>query len=74
MMLKTSDTHSAKIFDEYHELDHQVRRIEEGVKTTSDEYIEGPKKERLLLKDRLFEMIKHQLYIHQAGAYTYERF
>ena len=56
--LKMNDRHFQKLFDKYHELDHQVKRIEEGVETTSDDYVETLKKERLNLKDQLFSMIK----------------
>ena len=56
--LKTSNTHFARLFAEYHEVDHEVHRIETGVETTSDEYLEEKKKERLHLKDELFEIIK----------------
>lgn len=57
--LKTSNAHFAKLFDEYHEIEHEVRRIEEGNETTSDDYLEEKKKERLNLKDQLLEMIKN---------------
>lgn len=57
--LKTHDQHFAQLFDEYHELDHEILRIEEGVETTSDEYLEERKKLRLNLKDQLFEIIKN---------------
>jgi uncharacterized protein YdcH (DUF465 family) len=56
--LKTSDSHFAKLFDKYHEVDHQVRRIEEGIETPTDEVTEELKKERLHLKDELFNMIQ----------------
>lgn len=56
--LKMSDGHFARLFKEYHELDHEVRRIEEGVETTSDEYLETKKIARLHRKDELFAMIK----------------
>jgi uncharacterized protein YdcH (DUF465 family) len=55
--LKISDEHFAKLFDEYHELDHQVLRMEEGIETPSDEVLEELKKKRLYLKDQLFSMI-----------------
>lgn len=57
--LKTSNDHFAKMFNEYHVLEHEVRRIEEGVETTSDEYLEEQKKKRLYLKDQLFGMLKN---------------
>jgi uncharacterized protein YdcH (DUF465 family) len=56
--LKVSDKHFAKLFDEYHEVDHEVRRIEQEIETPSDEYTEGLKKKRLHLKDELFDMLK----------------
>lgn len=56
--LKTSDQHFARLFDEYHDLDHEVRRIEEGVENTSDAYLETRKKMRLLLKDQLYGMLR----------------
>ena len=57
--LKTSNTHFSKLFDEYHEVDHEIHRIEEEIETTSDEYLEERKKLRLSLKDQLFEIIKN---------------
>jgi hypothetical protein len=56
--LKTSNNHFARLFDEYHEVDHEVRRIETGVEITSDEYLEQRKKVRLSLKDELYRMIQ----------------
>ena len=56
--LKTTNEHFAKLFEEYHEIEHEVRRIEEGIETTSDDYLEEQKKKRLYLKDQLFEMLK----------------
>lgn len=57
--LKMTDEHFAQLFDEYHEVDHEIHRIETGVETPSDEYLEERKKLRLSLKDQLFEMIKN---------------
>jgi len=56
--LKLSNEHFAELFEEYHEVEHEVRRIEEGIENTSDEYLEERKKQRLNLKDQLFEMLK----------------
>jgi uncharacterized protein YdcH (DUF465 family) len=55
--LKIGNQHFARLFDEYHKLEHQVRRIEEGVETTSDSYLEDLKKKRLKLKDMLYVML-----------------
>jgi hypothetical protein len=56
--LKMTDQHFARLFDEYHEVDHEVHRIETGVENTSDEYLEGRKKLRLYLKDELYRIIR----------------
>lgn len=56
--LKMENRHFAKLADEYHSLDNEIIRIEEGVENTTDEYVEGLKRKRLHLKDQLFEMLK----------------
>ncbi len=56
--LKMTNNHFARLFEEYHEIDHEVHRIETGVENTSDDYLEERKKVRLHLKDELFRMIK----------------
>jgi uncharacterized protein YdcH (DUF465 family) len=56
--LKMSNSHFAKLFDEYHEVDHEVHRIETGIENTSDDYLDERKKVRLHLKDELYRMIK----------------
>ena len=56
--LKISDAHFARLFTEYHEVDHEVHRIETGAETPSDEYLESRKKHRLQLKDALYAMLQ----------------
>lgn len=56
--LKVSNRHFAKLSDQYHDLDNEIIRIEEGIESTADEYLEGLKKQRLKLKDELFAMLK----------------
>jgi len=56
--LKMSDGHFARLFKEYHDLDQEVHRIEVGVETTTDEYLESKKLARLQRKDKLFTMLK----------------
>lgn len=56
--LKMTDAHFARLFEQYHELDHEVHRIESGVETPADDYLEERKKLRLNLKDKLFDMLK----------------
>ncbi|MDP1558826.1 MAG: DUF465 domain-containing protein [Nitrosomonas sp.] len=55
--LKISDAHFARLFNEYHEVNRDVIRIEEGTESQTDEYLENLKKKRLLLKDKLYGMI-----------------
>ena len=56
--LKMHNNHFARLFEQYHEVDHEVHRIETGVENTSDDYLEERKKLRLHLKDELFRMIR----------------
>jgi uncharacterized protein YdcH (DUF465 family) len=56
--LKLSNRHFAKLFDEYDELDHQIRRGETQVEVHADEFMEELKKKRLALKDELFHMLQ----------------
>jgi uncharacterized protein YdcH (DUF465 family) len=55
--LKTSDAHFARLFDEYHEVDKEVHRIEENIETPSDDYTHERKVKRLALKDELLQII-----------------
>lgn len=56
--LKVGNLHFSRLFDEYHNLDKEVRRVETGVEPASDAYLEDLKKRRLLLKDQLLQMIR----------------
>jgi uncharacterized protein YdcH (DUF465 family) len=56
--LKMNDNHFSRLFTEYHDINQEVQRIEQGVENTSDDYIELKKKQRLKLKDQLFVMLK----------------
>ena len=56
--LKMTNSHFARLFDEYHEVDHEVHRIETGAEIASDDFLEVRKKVRLKLKDELFQMLQ----------------
>ena len=56
--LKMNDNHFARLFEQYNDLDHEVRKIEEGVENTSDDYLDTRKKQRVLLKDQLYTIIR----------------
>jgi len=56
--LKLNDKHFAKLFAEYHKIDHEIHRIEMGVENTADDYLELKKKQRLQLKDVMFQQLR----------------
>jgi uncharacterized protein YdcH (DUF465 family) len=56
--LKVSDEGFRKMFDEYHQVDDAVCRIEEEVDFATDQEIEELKMRRTLLKDRLYQLIR----------------
>lgn len=55
--LKVSNNHFRRLFDEYHEVDHEVHRIETGAENTDDNTLTELRKKRLLLKDELFVIL-----------------
>ena len=55
--LKMNDSHFARLFDQYHELENEVHGIEEQNSAVSDEYIEALKQKRLQLKDELYRLV-----------------
>jgi uncharacterized protein YdcH (DUF465 family) len=56
--LKTSNHHFAKLFDAYHKVNKDIRRIEENEEPVTDAAMEVLKKERLKLKDELGAMLR----------------
>ena len=58
--LKMNDAHFARFFDEYHETDQDVHRVEQSGEYTSDEILEQKKIARLALKDKLLVMLKNE--------------
>jgi uncharacterized protein YdcH (DUF465 family) len=56
--LKISDNHFKRLFDEYEALCKQLHRYDEGAGAIADESAENMKKQRLALKDQLFDMLK----------------
>lgn len=56
--LKMNDRHFARLFEEYHDTDREVRRIEDGAEAASDQRLEGLKLRRLHLKDDLLSMLE----------------
>ncbi len=56
--LKMHDTHFARLFNNYHEVESEVHQIEENNSPVKDDYLESLKKQRVHLKDELFSMIQ----------------
>lgn len=55
--LKQGDSHFRRLYDEYHETDDKIYRSEIQQDVLSDEHLESLKKERALLKDKLWTLI-----------------
>lgn len=58
--LKVSNAHFARLFDEYHEVNRHVQRVEGQAELATDVELEALKKQRLKLKDDLYSMLKDQ--------------
>ncbi len=56
--LKTEDHHFRHLFDQYHEIDREVARIEQEVEAACDARLEALKIRRLHLKDDLHAILK----------------
>ena len=56
--LRESNQAFAQLMNEYDTLDARVRKLEELGTPVADETIEDLKKERLLMKDRLYEILR----------------
>ena len=52
--LKVSDAHFRKLFDEYHEIEHQIHRINMGSEIANDNFLHELKAKLLFLKDELY--------------------
>ena len=56
--LKLSNNHFSRLFDEYHEVNRHVQRIEVNAELATDAALEELKKSRLHLKDALHSMLR----------------
>ena len=56
--LKVSDHHFARLADEYHKVNREIHRVEANGVNVADETYEELKKERLSLKDQLFQLLE----------------
>lgn len=55
--LHRDDADFAALMADYNRLDEEIRDLEEHEQPVADRYMEDLKKERVLLKDRLFAML-----------------
>lgn len=55
--LKMTDNHFVNLMKKYEEIDKHVFRIESDQEPTGDEYIRDLKKQRLQLKDEIYNII-----------------
>jgi len=56
--LKTSDPHFLRLFNDYHDVNRQIHRIETRVEPASEEFETGLRHLRLRLKDRIYAALK----------------
>jgi len=56
--MRANNTAFAELMDAYDALDAKVRKLEELGTPVADETIEDLKKERLLLKDQLYDLLR----------------
>ena len=55
--LKVSDPEFKELFDEYHELEHEIHRINTGEEVVTDEHTHELKARLLFMKDELYAML-----------------
>lgn len=58
--LKTENAHFRRLFDEYHEIDKEIFRVESGEVAMTDLALEELKKKRLAHKDEMFTIISEK--------------
>ncbi|OUD12553.1 YdcH family protein [Thioflexithrix psekupsensis] len=54
-----TDQHFQQMYQEYHELDEEILKIEQNVEPVSDVYAETLKKKRVHLKDQIYHKLVH---------------
>ena len=56
--LKTSDNHFIRLFDQHNALDQKIKNMETHIEPGTQDEIETLKKEKLLLKDQLYAILR----------------
>lgn len=57
-VLKINNMHFSRLVEEFEAIDKEIYRIEQQIEVRSDTYTEDKKKQRLMLKDQLYKIIK----------------
>lgn len=55
--LKQTDSHFTRLFDQYHEITHEIHGIESNDINVSDAHLDALKLKRVQLKDELYQMM-----------------
>lgn len=56
--LKTSDRHFLNLFDKHNEIDQKIKNMENHIEPGTQLEIENLKKEKLVLKDELYNILR----------------
>ena len=56
--LKVGDPEFRSLFDEYHELDRRIYRIDQDIEPVAEDFASQLKRRRLYLEDRLLQMLR----------------
>ena len=56
--LKNNDLRFQKLFDLHNELDQKIKNIESGITVDTSETIDALKKQKLKLKDEIYDILK----------------
>ena len=56
--LKTTDSHFLNLFDKHNELDQRIKNMESGIEPATHLDIEALKREKLALKDELYQILR----------------
>ena len=56
--LKSNDAYFDRLFEKHNELDHEIKNMLENIQLATHMEIEALKKEKLRIKDELYEYLK----------------
>ena len=56
--LKSNDAYFDRLFEKHNELDHEIKNMQENIQLATHMEIEALKKEKLRIKDELYEYLK----------------